>query len=282
MFGRADRLDATTVEMEVQAAYLEMFPGGDSFYIPRVFAWAIDCFTGNFRGYQAIDTKYHNFEHTLQATLCMMRVLHRRHRAGAEPILTQRLFELGLLAVLLHDTGYLKKKGDDSGTGAKYTLTHVNRSSEFAEEFLARKRFKRAEIHTVQHIIRCTGLNADLTAIPFQNELEKLLGCALGTGDLLGQMAAPDYPDKLAVLYEEFVEAAAFSGGKMPAGGFASAEDLLRKTPAFWERYVLPKISGDFRSLYRFLEDPFPGGPNEYVQRIEANVAAIRQRCPSA
>ena len=36
----------------------------------------------------------------------------------------------------------------------------------------------------------------------------RIVGFALGTADLLGQMAAPDYVDKLPVLYDEFVEAA--------------------------------------------------------------------------
>ena len=45
------------------------------------------------------------FEHTLQRTVCMGRLLYARHRAGAAPALTQEAFELGVLAILLHDTG---------------------------------------------------------------------------------------------------------------------------------------------------------------------------------
>lgn len=281
MFAAVDTKDPTAVEMAVQAVYLEMFPRGNRFFVPRVFGWAIECFTGNYKDYLAIDAQYHDFEHTLQATLCMVRILHRRHRAQAEPALTQRLFELGLLAILLHDTGYLKRRGDSAGTGAKYTLTHVARSAEFAEELLADRRFKRTDIHAVQHMIRCTGVNVDLTAIPFQDPVERLVGNALGTGDFLGQMSAPDYVDKLPILYREFAEAAAHSGGAMPVGGFSSAEDLIRKTPAFWERIVLPKATKDFGALYRFLEDPYPGGPNPYLEAIQANIARIRREFPA-
>src|ERR1700749_1978099 len=115
--------DPTAVEVEVQAAYLGMFPGGDPMFGPRVFGWAVECFTGNYADYQAVDARYHDFEHTLQGTLCMCRLLHRRQLAGAQPQLTQRMFQLGLLAILTHDTGYLKKRGDNEGTGAKYTVT---------------------------------------------------------------------------------------------------------------------------------------------------------------
>jgi len=282
MFAAVDTKDPTAVAVAVQGIYLEMFPRGSRFFVTRVFGWVIECFTGNYKDYQAVDTQYHDFEHTLQGTLCMTRILHGRWRAQAEPPLTQRFFELGLLAILLHDTGYLKKRSDSAGTGAKYTLTHVARSAEFAEELLAGKRFKRADVHAVQHMIRCTGVSVDLTAIPFHDPLERLLGNALGTGDLLGQMSAPDYVDKLPILYREFVEAAAHSGGVMPGGDFSSAEDLIRKTPAFWEQYVLPRLTNDFGALYRFLEDPYPGGPNPYLEAIQANIARIRREFPAA
>jgi len=46
----------------------------------------------------------------------------------------------------------------------------------------------------------------DVTRLVFRTELEKLVGFALATADLLGQMAAPDYVDKLPILYLEFAE----------------------------------------------------------------------------
>ena len=48
---------------------------------------------------------------------------------------------------------------------------------------------------------------------------------ALGTADLLGQMAAPDYIAKLPVLFDEFAEAQRSGIGRLPATfAFASAE----------------------------------------------------------
>ena len=171
--------DPTAVEMEVQSAYLEIFPNGDRLYVPRVFGWAMECFTGNYEDYLPVDTRYHDFEHTLQGTLCMARLLRGRHAAGAQPQLTQSAFHLGLAAILLHDTGYLKQRGDDQGTGAKYTVTHVDRSAEFAAVLLARKGYNSREVQAVKNMIHCTGINARLQAIPFQDELEQLVGFAL-------------------------------------------------------------------------------------------------------
>jgi len=279
MFPPVDTKNPVAVEMEVQAAYLGMFSNGDRLFVPRVFGWAIECFTGNYADYQAIDAHYHDFEHTLQGTLCMARLLRGRYFAKAQPQITQRLFQLGILAILLHDTGYLKKRGDTEGTGAKYTVTHVNRSAEFAARLLGEKGFNATDIRAVQNMIRCTGVDAILSAIPFQSEPEKVVGHTLGTGDLLGQMAAEDYVDKLPILYGEFAEAARFTNDKTHfIAMFSSAEDLLRKTPAFWENYVQVKLNRDFGGLQKFLNDPYPNGPNWYLERVEANMQRIKHR----
>ena len=59
---------------------------------------------------------------------------------------------------------------------------------------------------------------------------------------------------------------------------FSSEADLMRKTPIFWEQYVLLKLDRDFGGLHRFLNDPYPSGPNEYLDRIEANMERLKQR----
>ncbi|PYL00160.1 MAG: hypothetical protein DME19_06020 [Verrucomicrobia bacterium] len=279
MYPQVDTKDPAAVEKEVQAAYLMMFPQGDPVFVPTALGWVKDCFGGNYKDYLASDARYHDLEHTLQGTLCMARLLHGRHQADAKPVVSQRMFELGLLAILLHDTGYLKKKDDPGGTGAKYTLTHVTRSVQFAEQLLEEKGCPLKEIRMVQNMIRCTGVNVNLSLIPFHSEVEKIVGFALGTADLLGQMAAGDYVEKLPVLYSEFDESARFYHGKMAlTQNFSGADDLVRKTPDFWTKYVRPKISNEFWGLHRFLNQPYPNGPNPYLQRVEANIEKVRKQ----
>ena len=271
--------DPTAVEVEVQKAYLAMFPDGDLLFVPRAFGWAMECFTGHYADYQAVDTRYHDFEHTLQGALCLARLLHGRQQAAAQPPLTAHLFQLGTIAILLHDTGYLKKRNDVDGTGAKYTATHVARSAEFAARLLVEKGYSAEEIKAVQNMIRCTGVEAVLSSIAFQSELEKIVGYALGTADLLGQMAAADYVDKLPILYAEFAEAARFDKGHTDfISKFGGPDDLMQQTPDFWQSFVLPRLKHEFAGLHRYLNDPYPDGPNDYVQRVEANLQRIRQR----
>jgi hypothetical protein len=267
--------DARAVQAAVRDIYRATFPGGDAEALGRAFAWAEECFEGRHPGYQAIDARYHDFEHTLQGTLCLARLLGGWRAAGATPALTDEGFRLAIIAVLLHDTGYLKRDDDRAGSGAKYTLTHVARSAEFAAVLLAARGFTPAQILMVQNLIRCTGVNANLAALPFQSELERRLGCALATADLLGQMAAPDYVDKLPLLFEEFLEAGRFNGQPGAMGGFASAADLVARTPAFWEKYVRPRIEQDFAGLHHFLDARDGSGRNEYLERVEANLARL-------
>ncbi len=280
MFPPVATNNPTAVKADVQAAYLTMFPQGDHDFVARVFGWAEDCFAGRFADFQAIDARYHDFEHTLQGTLCMARLLCCRQTTGVQPQISQHLFELSIIGILLHDTGYLKRRDDPSpGTGAKYTATHVFRSVEFAYQLLVAKRFSETDIRVVQNMIRCTGIDAFLESIGFESESERIVGYALGTADLLGQMAADDYVEKLPVLYDEFQEAARHDRGHTDfITKFGGAHDLMQRTPAFWRDYVLPKLDKDFVGLHRFLNQPYPNGKSWYVERIEANMGRIKEQ----
>jgi hypothetical protein len=262
----------------VQSIHLELFPRAREEFVPRIFDWAVSAFEGRYKDYQPVDAKYHDFEHTLQGTLCLALILKGRVLSGLKPTIPQKMFELGMIAILLHDTGYLKVRGDSEGTGAKYTLIHVSRSSDFARQLLEEQGFSESDAGIVQRMIRCTGVNLKVEKIPFQTDTEKIIGYALGSADLIGQMAASDYVDKLPILFDEFEESARYSGGEQTKGGmFSSPEDLLRKTEGFWKFYVLPKINNDFLGQYRFLAAPYPDGPNEYIQHIEANVERVKR-----
>jgi hypothetical protein len=55
----------------------------------------------------------------------------------------------------------------------------------------------------------------------------------------------------------------------------------MRKTPAFWSRYVRARLDGEFGGMYRFLNQPYPAGPNPYCERVESNIERVR-RCVEA
>jgi hypothetical protein len=195
-----------------------------------------------------------------------------------EPRLTPRQAELGLAAVLMHDTGYLKLRSDRPGTGAKYTHVHVLRSCAFAATYLPTVGITPYELEGVLGAIRCTGPNSRVKQLHFKTQVEELIGCALATADFLAQMAAPDYPDKLEFLFREFREADAFANVPPGQREFKSTEELVAHTPDFWSKEVFPKLKKEYKGLYRFLAQPCPSGPNSYIIAIEHNIATIKAR----
>src|SRR5204863_2095863 len=152
MFPVVDTRDLTAVQGEVESIFASLFPEADARFISQAFGWTDYFFSGRYPGYRAIDARYHDLEHTLQGTLCLARLLRGRHFAGVRPILTPKMFELGLLAILMHDTGYLKRTDDRDGTGAKYTITHVRRSGEFAKSFLEAHGYNLPAVASVQNM----------------------------------------------------------------------------------------------------------------------------------
>jgi hypothetical protein len=91
-------------------------------------------------------------------------------------------------------------------------------------------------------------------------------------------MAAEDYVEKLPTQFSEFAEAVNYSKDKNHfIGQFSSATDLMQQTPIFWEQYVMPKLDREFRGLHRFLNEPYPDGPNPYLQKIQVNMERLKR-----
>jgi len=245
----------------------ECFPGSSPEFLTAVFKNVCDLFAGRYPGYQACDTKFHDLAHTCQATVATMRILDGQIKSGRPPALTARDFELAVAAILLHDCGYIKQLGDNDGTGAKYTLTHVERSGEFAAKFLPPLGVTADEVRGVRLAIQCTGVQVDTTRIEFRDERERFLGCALGAGDMLGQMAADNYPEQLPALYHEFAEAG------MTA--YTSAADLMRQTRGFYESHVGQLLDEEWGRVHRVLPYHFDNGRNLYLEAIDHNLDRI-------
>ena len=283
MLPLVDTKDATAVASFVAHTFERMHPGAGLVWLRTLFNDVENLFNGRRPDYAAIDLRYHDLEHTLQATVCLCLLLENRHLAGAAPALDARHFELSLSAVLLHDTGYLKLQADRGGTGAKYTYCHVLRSCAFAATYLPTIGANDQEIETVLNAINCTGPANEINQVHFRDPVARVIGCALGTADYLGQMSAPDYPDELEDLFHEFREADEFVHVPLSRRVFKSSSDLIERTPAFWHQFVKRKLEIEFQGLYRFLAEPCAGGRNVYLEAVERNIAEIARRiaCPA-
>lgn len=273
-----DTKSAPRVTAAVGKIFQEMFPQAAPEWLGTLFRDVESVFSGGHQDYLPCDLRYHDFEHTLQVTLCFARLLAARQRSGAVPAVSPRQFELGLAGVLLHDVGYLKLRSDTAGTGAKYTYTHVMRSCAFAAMYLPRLGVTMDELQGVLGAIKCTGSTKEVALMHFSDPVERMIACATATADYLGQMAAPDYPDELEILYHEFEESHDYIHTAPANRPFRSARELVENTPEFWARVVLPKLEKHFDSMYRYLADPYPDGPNPYLVAVERNIAEVRHR----
>lgn len=234
-------------------------------------------FAGRYPQYQAVDTAYHNISHTMQATLCLVELLHHRHFTDATPRVSADDLKRAVVAMLFHDIGYLKEAGDDQGSGAKYTHVHEARSCALAREFLSTKGWSEDDIVFVENLISATGPMADLTKINFRSETERLLGQVVCTADYIGQMSDPDYPDKLETLFHEFEESYLYQNLPRKDWPFQSYEGLLRGTPEFWRTFVHRKMTVECGAVWDYLEHPVTG-ENPYFEAVEDNLAKIRDQ----
>lgn len=278
MLPPVDTKNTAAVALLARQTFLRLFPTASPTLLDRAFRDIELLFSGRHPDYRAIDLRYHDLEHTLQATVCLIQLLEGAQLSGENGQLTSRQFELAVAAALLHDSGYLKARSDSSGTGAKYTLTHVLRSCAFAASYLPTLGVNEKEIAHVLSAINCTGPNNEIGRLQFDDPTECLIGCSLATADLLGQMAAADYPDKLEVLYGEFLESDDFVAVPRDRRRFKSPQDLVLKTPYFWSKVIRPRLDTDFKGVYRFLARPAPDGPNAYLEAVERNIAIVRGR----
>jgi hypothetical protein len=233
-------------------------------------------FSGKNGRFQASDTAYHNFTHSLQVTLCWSQMLTTLVEYHPEHPISVDAFMAGIAACLLHDSGYLKEKGDPEGTGAKYVLVHEHRSCLISRQFLQDLEWTSERIEMTSRLIAATGPRAVIDGIPFPSNAERMLARMLGTADFLAQMADPQYVEKLPSLYAEFQEFDRFRGIQPDERIFPSFESLLSGTPDFWSKLVIPRLENDYAKVYELLNAPYPSGPNLYMRQAENNIRALQ------
>jgi hypothetical protein len=148
----------------------------------------------------------------------------------------------------MHDTGYIKTTEENSGTGGKFTLVHIDRSINFMNRYLTQRNFNKSDKKFCENCLKCTGLSVKINTIKFISYENELMGKILGTADLIGQMSNPLYLQKLPTLFQEFREA----GITLYNNEF----DLLQKTPGFWE-FTKDRFTKELGSMDRHLRDHF-------------------------
>ena len=268
--------DPAAVCAYAQSVFGSLGWGESAPLVEKIFSEVTRMFAGLYPGYLGIDMSYHDFEHTLQATVCLLSIINGRQQIGATPPFHRRDAELSLMAVLLHDAGFLKHRDDTVGTGAKYTLVHEHRSCQFARAYLPQYTVTQEEMDDVCAAIKCTGPRNHIAGHQFHRPEARIIACIVVTADYLAQMSAPDYLGKLPLLFREFQEAFDYEKVPLEKRPYQTLRELQQKTPDFWLKFVLPLLDSEADAVYRYLS--ITGQPNPYLQAVEDNLSKIRRR----
>lgn len=205
------------------------------------FATAVTLYQGQYPGFQACTTPYHDLHHITDVFLAMARLIHGAVLSGQE--LTNQNISIALIAALFHDSGLIQEKQDQEGTGAKFLSDHDQRSIDFLEKHSRANGLSSDEIAIGSFLIRCTDLTVDIAAISSPSSEINLLGKLLGAADLIAQMADHIYLEKLLFLYHEFRE------GQI--GNYTGEVDLLQKTLGFYE-FVAQRLASIHQMIDQF------------------------------
>lgn len=246
-----------------------MNPAHDFFLSHMAFDDVVRLFHGKYPGYCAIKTPYHDLPHTLDVFLCAVRLMHGVHVSGTP--LTDNEITWIMMAALLHDIGYAQRHGEETGTGAQYTQSHVSRGIAFMQHYLAERHFPPDFAAHLEPMMLSTNPALVFSEIDFPDPRTRLLGQIVGTADLVGQMADRTYLEKLLFLYLEFKEA--------HFGNYENIHDMLRQTKGFYELTREKKLDETFEGIYTRLAFHFKDyigiENNFYLESIEKNIAYL-------
>ncbi len=272
--------DPVAVRNAVHELYTATFPGASFDKLWLAFYDFERLFTGRFPGYHGCDTTYHDLQHTLDMTLALARLVAGYERSVDPPDrLGPRRALMAIVTALFHDSGYIrhKERDEDFSNGAEFTLYHVSRSADFLRRYLPDLGMSK-EVAVASMIVHFTGYELDLDSIELDDPRDIICGHLIGTADLIAQMADRCYLEKCRDrLYKEFVVGGVAVENARPGEfmvRYKSGQDLLQKTPAFYQEVMRERLNKKFNRAYRYAEVLY-NGHNPYIEAIGNNMSHL-------
>lgn len=211
---------------EVQHLISTIYLDYDSTWLSRIFKDVISLYNGNYPGYRACTTPYHDLKHMTDGLLALASLIHGAHATGVS--FRERDVTLALIAIMLHEAGYIQRDDDTTGTGAKYTMVRLERTLEFVNQYFESNSYDATDCELCNNFIKATDLDEDIEALPLHSEGEKTLAQMVATADIIGQIADRTYLEKLLFLFQELSEVHLL--------GFRTEFDLLENTLESFKR----------------------------------------------
>lgn len=270
--------DAQDVSQTVCCIYQDLYQQDAPKNLNQAFTDLGRLYRGEYPGFHECETNYHNFQHVLDVTLAMARLLNGCVRSTTAETINERLFRFGIITALYHDCGYIRHRKDTKHqNGAEYTTVHVSRGARFLEEYLPTIGMGDLA-QAAARVIHFTGYEIPVDRIKVPRPEFRLIGNLLGSADILAQMADRCYLEKCYDrLYPEFVRGG-IARMRHKDGSeevlFASAADLIFKTPRFYQG-ANKRLKQDLGGCYNYIEEHF-NGQNLYFEELEKNINHAR------
>jgi hypothetical protein len=228
------------------------------------------------------DAPYHDMNHTIMVTMVGTEIL--RGKLLIEGNITASDWVHFVISLLNHDIGYARGicRADRSGryainddyetispppgaTDAVLTPFHVDRA-----QLYIRERFQDDDRIDVDII--CRNIERTRFPVPSEDDHQEStdLPGLLRAADLIGQLADPQYINKIGRLFAEFSET-----GQVKKMGYNSAADLRADYPKFFWEVVSPFITEGIRYLRRTQDG------QAWVANLYANVFTEEHEAPA-
>ncbi len=269
-----------SVRNAVHELFSETFPGTSFDKLWLAFYDFERLFSGRYPGYTGCDTTYHDMQHTLDMTLALARLLSGYERSVEPPDrLGAARAQMAIITSLFHDSGYIRHETRDKDftNGAEFTMYHVSRSADFLRRYLPELGLAK-DVGVASMIVHFTGYELDLDHIELEDPRDVICGHLIGTADLIAQMADRCYLEKCRDrLYGEFVVGGVAVENASPGEymvRYKSGEDLLRKTPMFYQQVMRERLNAKFNRVYRYIEVLYDGR-NPYIEAIRNNITHL-------
>ncbi len=240
----------------------------DFTWLSRVFKDVVNLYSGNYPGYRECNTPYHDLKHVTDAILVFASLVHGAFATGLS--FREKHITLALISILLHESGFIQREDDTTGTGAKYTLLRSERSVEFLESYFAANGYDDADCNLCREFIICTDMNEDFSEASFETPETETIAKMVATACIIGQISDRTYLEKLLFLFQELNEAQVF--------GFQTELDLLANTLEFYE-FAKSRLDNELGGVQRFLAHHFLKrwdiDYDMYADAIESNLTYL-------
>ena len=114
---------------------------------------------------------------------------------------------LGVLVALLHDSGYMRRNSEGAmSRTARCSPRSTSAAARTSSPPTCRRVGFGAEAPLAARLVHFTGYEMEIEDIRVGDPRDRMLGCMVGTADLIGQMSDRMYLEKCReFLYREFV-----------------------------------------------------------------------------